>query len=63
MKYIVSIAVDGCINIEVDTDNTDEARDKALDAFATADLSKMMIVGRNAIDCQDEDGNILTDYD
>jgi len=63
MKYIVSIAVDGCINIEVDADNTDEARDKALDAFATADLSKMMIVGRNAIDCQDEDGNILADYD
>ena len=62
MKYTVSISVDGRIDIEVDADNTEEARVKALDAFATADLSKMEIVGRDAVNCSDEDGNIVADY-
>ena len=62
MKYTVSISVDGRIDIEVDADNTEEARVKALDAFATADLSKMEIVRRDAVNCSDEDGNLVRCY-
>lgn len=63
MKYSVSIAIDGRIDIEVDAENPNEARDKALDEFATADLSKMEIVGRDAVNCSDEDGNLVKDYE
>mgnify|MGYP006958221883 CR=1 FL=1 len=63
MKYTVSISVDGRIDIEVDADNTEEARVKALDAFATADLSKMEIVGTDAVNCSDEDGKLVADYE
>lgn len=63
MKYTVSIAVDGRIDIEVDANDKDEARGKALDAFAYADLSKMVIVGTSAVNCSDEDGNLIADYE
>lgn len=62
MKYTVSIAVDGRIDIEVDANDAEEARGKALDAFATADLSKMEIVGTDAVNCSDENGDIIADY-
>lgn len=63
MKYTVSIAVDGRIDIDVDANDKDEAREKALEAFATADLSKMEIVGRDAVNCSDADGNLIADYE
>ena len=63
MKYTVSISVDGRIDIEVDADNTEEARAKALAAFSSAELSKMGMVGMDAGDCSDEDGNLIADYD
>lgn len=63
MKFTVSIAVDGRIDIEVDANNKDEAREKALDAFGNADLSKMVIVGTSAVNCSDDDGNLIADYD
>ena len=63
MKYTVSIAVDGRIDIEVDANNKDEAREKALDAFANADLSKMEVVGTSAVNCSDDDGNLIADYE
>lgn len=61
MVYSVSIAVDGRLDIQVEADNPNEAREKALSAFAVADLSRMEIVGRDAVNCEDEDGN-LTDF-
>ncbi len=63
MKYTVSISVDGRIDIEVDADSTEEARAKALEAFSTTDLSKMEIVGRDAVNCSDEEGNIIEEYE
>lgn len=63
MKYTVSMAVDGRIDIEVDAENALDARVKAREAFATADLSRMTIVGSDAVNCSDEDGNLVADYD
>lgn len=61
-KFTVSIAVDGRLDIEVEARNPIEAKKKAIEAFATADLSKMEIVGRDAVNCMDEDDNLF-DYD
>ena len=63
MKYTVSIAGDGRIDVEVDAADPNEARGKALDAFANADLSKMEIVGTSAVNCSDDDGNLIADYE
>ena len=63
MKYTVSMAVDGRIDIEVDAENALDARVKAREAFATADLSRMIIVGSDAVNCSDEDGNLVADYE
>ena len=62
MKYTVSIAVDGRIDITVDAADPNEAREKAETAFMDADLSKMDIVDTIAVNCSDEDGNIVKDY-
>ena len=61
MRYHVSIAVDGRIDIPVDANSPEEARKKAMDEFATADLSEMEVVGTNAVNAEDANGN-LTDF-
>ena len=63
MKYTVSMAVDGRIDIDVDADSPEEARGKAVEAFATADLSNMEIIGTSAVNCSDDNGNIVCDYE
>ena len=63
MKYTVSMAVDGRIDIEVEADTPDEAFEKAEEAFSTADLTKMEIVGRNPVNCSNEDGFLVKDYE
>lgn len=63
MKYTVSMAVDGRIDVEVEADTPEEAFKKADEAFATADLTNMEIVGRNPVNCSDEDGNLVKDYE
>ena len=61
-KFTVTIAVDGRLDIEVEARNLMEAKEKAIEAFATADLSKMEIVGSDPVNCTDEDDNLF-DYD
>ena len=62
MKYIVSMRVEGRVNIEVEADSPQEAFDRANDmGLCSADLSKMEIIDDGAVNCTDEDGN-LTDY-
>ena len=63
MKYTVSMAVDGRIDVEVEADTPEEAFEKADAAFATADLTNIEIVGRNPVNCSDEDGNLVKDYE
>ena len=62
MKYIVSMAIDGRLDIEVEADTPLDARCEAIRAFATADLSGMTIIGKDAVNCSDENGNIVMDY-
>lgn len=61
MKYTVSIAVNGRIDVVVDANSFESAKDKAIDAFRDADLTKMEIVGGGAVNAEDENGNFV-DY-
>lgn len=61
MKYTVSIAVDGRIDIDVEADSFEQAKDKAIDAFRDADLTEMEVVGGQAVNAEDETGE-FRDY-
>lgn len=58
MKYFVSMAVDGRIEVEVEASSPKEAYEKAAEEFCDVDLSKMDYVDANPVSCTDEDGNM-----
>lgn len=60
MKYIVSMAIDGRVDVEVRARSVAEAFRKA--SLIDADMNKMDIVGSHPVNCSDEDGNLLADY-
>jgi len=62
MKYVVHMAVDGRIDLEVEADSPEAAYDEAMAAFEDADLSKMDVVDGMPVHCEDENGNIVKDY-
>ena len=57
MKYIVSMAIDGRVDVEVDARSVKEAFRNA--SLVDADMSKMDIVGSHSVNCSDENGNLL----
>lgn len=61
-KFVVSMAVDGRIDVEVDAESVAEAFEAAKDAFMDADLKDMEVVDSHPVNCSDEDGNLLEDY-
>ena len=60
MKYIVSMAIDGRLDVEVDAESVNDAFRKA--NLFDADMEKMDIVGCHPVNCSDEKGNLLADY-
>lgn len=61
MKYIVSIAVDGRIDVEVEADSFEDAKTKACDAVCDLDFGKLECIGWNAVNAEDENG-VFKDY-
>lgn len=61
MKYIVSIAIDGRIDVEVDADNFAEAKSKAQFEVGNCDWNMMELVSCNAVNAEDEAGTFI-DY-
>lgn len=59
MKYIVSLAVDGRIDVEVEADNFEDAKEKA--SLDSVDLRTMDCVGYKAVNAEDENG-VFRDY-
>ena len=47
---------------EVDAESVAEAFEAAKDAFMDADLKDMEVVDSHPVNCSDEDGNLLEDY-
>ena len=65
-ELTVSIAVDGRIDVPifVSKNASHEAiRDTALNAFRDADLSQMEVVGGEAVNVSDSNGELLFDFD
>lgn len=61
MRCIVSIAVEGRVDIEVDVDSIDEAQEAALEEFASANLNSMDVVKFHAVNVETETGE-FRDY-
>lgn len=61
MKYIVSVAIDGRMDVEVEADSIHEAREKALFAAADADFNAIDVITLSAVNVTDEEGNLI-DY-
>lgn len=61
-KYIVSMAVDGRVDIEVEADDPTSAFEEAKEAFTESDLSNMEVVDAKPVNCYDVDKKILEDY-
>jgi hypothetical protein len=62
MKYVVHMAVDGRIDLEVEAENPDAAYDEALAAFGNADLSQVEVVAGMPMYCEDGTGTIVKEY-
>ena len=62
MKYTVSMAVDGRLDVNVEAGTPAEAFEKAKEEFMDASLSKMEVVDAKPVNCSDENGNIVEDY-
>ena len=59
MKYTISIAIDGRIDAEVDAVSFEEAKNKV--NLNDVNLANMDIVGYNAVNATDENGEFI-DY-
>lgn len=62
-KYTISMKVEGRVDVEVEAENTDEAFEKAKEAFMDVEIGKdnFDFVDAEPVNCTDENGN-LTDY-
>lgn len=62
-KYIVSMAVDSRLDVEVEANSPDEAFEAAKTAFLDADISKAEVVDAHPVNCSDgETGERIKDY-
>ena len=61
MKYTVSIAVDGRVDVEVEAESFDEAKSKACVAVCDLDFGNLECIDWNAVNAEDETG-VFKDY-
>lgn len=61
MKYTVSIAIDGRIDVQVEADSFEEAELVALGEVCYCDISTMKFINTDAVYAEDENGNCF-DY-
>lgn len=61
MKYIVSVAIDGRIDVEVEANNFEEAKLKAVFEAGNTDWNRMELVNCNSVNAEDENGEFI-DY-
>ena len=61
MKYIVSVAVDGRVDVEVDAASFEEAREKACEEVGSIDFNRLEFIDWKAVNAEDENG-VFKDY-
>ena len=61
MKYVVSIAVDGRVDVEVEANSFEAARNIACNEVCDMDFGTLEFIEWNAVNAEDENG-IFKDY-
>lgn len=61
MKYTVSIAVDGRIDVEVEANSFEDAKEKACAEVYDLDFGNLEWIEWNAVNAEDENG-VFKDY-
>lgn len=61
MKYIVSYAIDGRVDLEIEASSFKEAKEKADIAVCEVDFGELECVDGHAVNAEDENG-IFVDY-
>lgn len=61
MKYTVSVAIDGRIDVEVEADSFEQAKYKAILEVGSANLNTMEFISLNPVNAEDENGDFV-DY-
>ncbi len=61
MKYVVSLAIDGRIDILVNADDPETAKNKALGKFMDIDIGDVECIDFHAVNATDENDN-MTDF-
>ena len=54
-KYKVTMKVEGCVEVEVDAENVDQARQTAIDKYCDADFGQLKDPDAKIIMVEDED--------
>ena len=62
MKFYVSIAIDGRYEIEVDSENFEDAKNKAINKYIDADFGELECINCKPVNAEREDGE-FKDYD
>lgn len=61
MKYMVSVAIDGRIDVEVEANSFEEARQLAVYEAGNTDWNMMELISCNSVNAEDENGTFV-DY-
>lgn len=61
MRYIVSVAIEGRLDVEVEADNFEQAQYKAIFEAGMNDWNRMELVGCHSVNAEDENGE-FRDY-
>lgn len=61
MKYTVSIAIDGRLDVEVEAESFEEAKAIACDDLYDEDFGSLECIDWHAVNAEDENGNFV-DY-
>lgn len=61
MKYIVSVAVNGRVYVEIDAKNFEEAKKKANNEVGFLDFNRLQCIEWEAVNAEDENG-VFKDY-
>ena len=62
MRYTVSMAIDARLDIDVEAENPEAAREAAMEKFLDCDLKNIEMIGWKPVNATDEN-DVLTDYD
>ena len=62
MKFYVSIAIDGRYEAEVDAENFEDAKNKAINKYIDADFGELECINCKPVNAEREDGE-FKDYD